>query len=131
MTGFLLDANVLIALTITEHEHHDEAAAWFARVEGFAVCPVVEGSLVRFLLRMGESSMTALTILHSVRAHPRAQFWPDSLSYLDLDLSHVRGHRQVTDTYLAGLAAARGARLATFDTGLAALRPEGTYLIAR
>lgn len=129
MTPFLLDANALIALTVIEHEHHDRAAAWLAGVDEFAVCPVVEGALVRFILRIGASSRTAMTILQAIRHHPRGQFWPDAVSYVDLGLSDLRGHRQVTDVYLAGLAASKGGRLATLDTALAALRPDQTHLI--
>ncbi|NUQ62105.1 MAG: hypothetical protein HUU20_06435 [Pirellulales bacterium] len=35
-------------------------------------------------------------------------------SYL-FDVSQLRGHQQITDLYLAGLAARQGGRLATFD----------------
>ena len=51
---YLLDANVLIALTVAEHEHHERASTWAATVNRFAVCPIVEGALVRFLVRTGE-----------------------------------------------------------------------------
>ena len=119
MTTYLLDANVLIALTVAEHEHHDRASTWLAGVGAFALCPVTEGALVRFLVRMGEDSATATAILQAVHQHPKCTFWPDSISYTDLDLAAVRGHRQVTDAYLAGLAAANQARLATLDRALA------------
>lgn len=127
MSAFLLDANVLIALTVVEHEHHDRASAWLTEVEEFAVCPVVEGALVRFLIRIGESGTTA--ILEAIRRHPRVRFWPDDISYADVRLSDIHGHRQVTDVYLAALAASHGGRLATFDTGLVALRPDQTQLV--
>ena len=45
-------------------------------------------------------------------------FWPDVLSITDEQLfkpAFVRGHRQVSDVYLLGLAVRRGGRLATFD----------------
>ncbi|MFD1505202.1 PIN domain-containing protein [Georgenia yuyongxinii] len=129
MTRFLLDSNVLIAATIAEHEHHDAAATWLADAEGFAVCPVVEGALVRFLMRIGESGDTASRILAAVRSHPRSQFWPDAVSYVDVALSRIRGHRQVTDAYLARLASSKGSLLATFDTTLAELWPDQTMLI--
>jgi uncharacterized protein len=129
VSAFLLDANVLLALTVAEHEHHERAATWLLAVPEFAVCPIVEGALVRFLLRLGESSRTASAILRAVRDHPKGVFWPDSISYLDLELSDTRGHRQVTDVYLAGLAASKGGRLATLDSDLVALRPEQTHLV--
>jgi toxin-antitoxin system PIN domain toxin len=128
-TTYLLDGNALIAATVAEHEHHDRVATWLAGVESFAVCPVVEGALVRFLLRLGESSATARAVLEAVRGHPRTRFWADTVSYADVDMADVTGHRQVADAYLAALAAARGGRLATLDTALVGLRPTQTYLI--
>lgn len=127
---YLLDANVLIALTVAEHEHHARASRWAAGIERFAVCPVVEGALVRFLVRIGESALVAQEVLGAVRAMPGCAFWPDSLSYVGTDLRHVRGHRQVTDAYLASLAAGSpGSTLATLDRGLAHELPELTTLI--
>lgn len=69
---------------------------------------------------------TAQELLSHLYASPRCEFWADSLSYVDTGLSHVQGHRQVTDAYLA---ADRGARLATFDEALAATLSEQTFLI--
>lgn len=129
MTTYLLDANVLIALTVAEHEHHDRASDWLAGVPAFAVCPVVEGALMRFVLRMGESITTTTALLESVRAHPRCHFWPDDISYRDVALTDLHGHRQVTDAYLAELATAHGGQLATFDQALSMLRPASTLAI--
>ena len=129
MSPCLLDANVLIALVVAEHEHHDRAGRWLASVPTFAVCPVVEGALVRFVLRMGESPTTAAALLDRISAHPGCRFWPDDISYKDVALSDLQGHRQVTDVYLSELAAAHGGKLATFDRALAALRPETTLVI--
>ncbi|OLL75732.1 MULTISPECIES: PIN domain-containing protein [unclassified Pseudonocardia] len=132
MTTYLLDANVLIALTVTEHEHHDRASAWGARIERFALCPVVEGALVRFLVRAGETPLTATGLLRAVHALPGCEFWPDSLSFADARLGHVGGHRQVTDAYLTSLVAAvPGASPATLDEGLARDVPELTTLVPR
>lgn len=128
---YLLDANVLIALTIAEHEHHRRVATWAASIDRVAVCPVVEGALVRFMVRMGERPAVATEVLRRVREHPRCEFWPDGLSYVEVDLDHVRGHRQVTDAYLASLAASRdGFFLATLDHGLAHDRPDIARLIS-
>ncbi|MGC1207446.1 MAG: PIN domain-containing protein [Ornithinimicrobium sp.] len=54
MTAALLDANVLIALVIAEHEHHDPASTRLGSADGFALCTIVEGALIRTLLRSGK-----------------------------------------------------------------------------
>ena len=125
----LLDANALIALTLTDHEHHQRAAAWGALVERMALCPITEGALVRFLIRLGQHQTTVKALLAALHADPRCEFWPDDISYLDADLGHVVGHRQVTDAYLAGLAAQNDGLLATFDEGLARAVPQHVVLI--
>ena len=131
MTSFLLDADVLIALSVAEHEHHERATAWAAGITSFALCPVVEGALVRFLVRVGESVAVAVRLLEAIHSMPGFEFWPDGLSYVHADLQHVRGHRQVTDAYLVSLAAGLGARLATLDEGLQRERPDLTLLVPR
>jgi uncharacterized protein len=132
VTTYLLDANVLIALTIAEHEHHERATAWAAGIDRFAVCPVVEGALVRFLVRSGESPAVATQLLEAIHAVRSCEFWPDGVSYVDADLRHVRGHRQVTDAYLVSMAAGRrGAKLATMDEGLCQERPDLTLMVPK
>jgi toxin-antitoxin system PIN domain toxin len=126
---YLLDANVLIALTVQEHEHHERASIWASTLDSFATCPIVEGALVRFLVRLGESAITAVEVIHRIRKLPASEFWPDSISYADIDLGHVVGHRQVTDAYLVGLARSHAAALATLDEGLANLLPDHTFLL--
>ncbi len=56
----------------------------------------------------------------ALRRSPKVDFWPDSISYTEAALEHITGHRQVTDAYLASLAASHQARLATLDEALAA-----------
>lgn len=126
---YLLDANVLIALTVDEHEHHMRSTAWAAAVDRFAICPIVEGALVRFLLRLGESAATAAEVVQRIHALPSCEFWADSMSYADVDLGHVVGHRQVTDAYLVSLARANASALATLDEGLAKSIPGHTVLL--
>ena len=82
------------------------------------MCPIVEDSLVRFLIRIGERAQAAKELLGALHATPRCTFWTDSLSYRDADLHDVTGHRQVTDAYLAGLASSNGGILATLDPHL-------------
>lgn len=126
---YLLDANVLIALTVEEHEHHERSTAWAAAVDRFAVCPIVEGALVRFLVRLGESAATAAEVARRIRGMPSCDFWADSISYADVDLGHVVGHRQVTDAYLVALARAHATTLATLDEGLANSVPDYAALL--
>jgi len=130
VTTYLLDSNVLIALTVVEHEHHARTSAWASGITRFAVCPMVEGALVRFLVRIGESAAVAQQVLRAVHALPGCEFWPDSLSYTGSNLDHVRGHRQVTDAYLVSMAAARAESvLATLDEGLVQSLPDQTLLV--
>jgi toxin-antitoxin system PIN domain toxin len=127
---YLLDANVLIALTVAEHEHHARASAWAVRLDRFAVCPIVEGALIRFLVRIGENVAVANEVLRAVHAMARCEFWPDSSSYVAAELGHVRGHRQVTDAYLVSLVAGRpDSALATLDEGLVRSLPDRTVLV--
>ena len=126
----LLDANVLIALLVDDHVHHAAAESWFAGLgENFATCPITEGSLMRLLIREGQPAATARVILAGTAAHPRFEFWPGDVSYGDVPVRGIVGHRQVTDAYLAQLARAHNARLATFDQALATLHTDVAELV--
>lgn len=126
----LLDANVLIALVVADHVHHPAAESWLANSDmPFATCPITQGSLVRLLLREGQPAQTAQAVLVALAEDERHEFWPDHLSYADVPLTGVIGHRQVTDTYLAHLARNLGGRLITFDQGLAKSHPDIAELV--
>lgn len=130
MTTYLFDANVLIALTTAEHVHHGRVSKWASAVERFALCPIVEGSLIRFAVRLGATSAEAAALLAAVRARRGFEFWPDDLSYVDVALNHVYGHRQVTDAYLMSMVAERpGTRLATLDEALFDIAPDLVVLV--
>jgi toxin-antitoxin system PIN domain toxin len=126
----LLDANVLIALVVADHVHHDFAEEWFvASGEAFATCPITEGSLLRLLIREGQTATDAQAILDALKDSERHEFWPDAVSFSEVPLGGVLGHRQVTDSYLAQLARAQNGRLATFDHGLAKQHPDVADLL--
>jgi uncharacterized protein len=126
----LLDANVLIALVVSEHVHHDAAAEWLSASDaGFATCPITQGSLVRFLVRTGQTAAAARDVISAVESANRHEFWPDSVSFIDVEVGGVVGHRQVTDAYLAQLARSRKGQLATLDSGLAHLHSDIAVLI--
>ncbi|WP_256480477.1 VapC toxin family PIN domain ribonuclease [Klenkia sp. PcliD-1-E] len=86
--------------------------------------PLTQGALVRHLVRSGAGSAQAQDVLGGLVDHPRHEFWPDGLTYVEVDLRAVVGHRQVTDAYLAGLSRTRGGRLVTLDRGLVAVHPD-------
>ncbi|MBM3676876.1 MAG: PIN domain-containing protein [Actinobacteria bacterium] len=125
----LLDGNVLVALVVAEHVHHAAARAWFARGGRFATCPTVQGTLLRLLVRQGLGSDAARQALSVITRHARHEQWLDDLTYLEVDLSGVVGHRQVTDAYLAGLARARRGRVATLDRGFAVAASDVAELV--
>jgi uncharacterized protein len=130
VTTTLLDANVLIALAVADHVHHGAAEEWLgARADSFATCPITEGSLVRLLLREGQTGATAHALLTAIASDRRHEFWPDEVPYAAVDLTGVIGHRQVTDAYLTQLARLHSGRLATFDQGLAKLHSDVAELI--
>ena len=126
---YLLDGNVLVSLVVAEHVHHQVARAWFANAGRFATCPTVQGTLLRLLVRQGSTSDEARQALSIVTGHPRHEQWLDDLTYLEIDLSGVLGHRQVTDAYLAGLTRSRRGRVATLDRGFAVAASDVAELI--
>ena len=130
MTAFLADGNVLVALTVVDHVHHDAAIGWFERTQPeLATCPITEGTLLRFLVREGRSAPEAIAVLDAIRREDWHSFWTDALPYEAAHLAGVIGHRQVTDAYLVALARHNGGRVATLDRGLAALHGEHALLI--
>lgn len=128
--SILLDANVLIALVVADHVHHDAAENWLAgATDRFATCPITQGILVRLLVRQGQSANATKVVVSEITADSRHEFWPDDLPYSDIAMKGVVGHRQVTDAYLAQLARANGGRLASFDEGLAKLHNDVADLV--
>lgn len=126
----LLDASVLIPLVWPDHAHGPAAERWFGQLDsGFATCPITQGSLVRFLLRTAVDPLVATAGLRELVADRRHTFVADDVSFHQVEMTTLTGHRQVTDAYLAALARSHGARLATFDRGLALLHPDVADLV--
>jgi len=130
VTPFLADGNLLVALTVVDHMHHGTALDWFEREEpDLVTCPITEGTLLRFLMREGQSAAAAVALLDTMRSEAWHRFWPDAIAYRAEHLGGVIGHRQVTDAYLVALARHHGGRLATLDRGLAALHGDDVRLL--
>lgn len=129
---WLLDGNLLTALVISSHEHHDLAMAWFyAQPRRFATCTVTEGTLLRLHMMFAPdtSASAAWTTLGHLRQMQNHEFWQDGFSYFEVSHQELTGHRQVTDAWLAELARKHSARLATLDHGLAAVHPDVAELV--
>ena len=127
----LLDSNVLVALAVADHVHHGAATDWWLNTDSqFASCPITQGSLVRLLVRQGLGADDALRALGLLTSHARHVFWSDSIGYDEVDMSHVLGHQQVTDSYLVALVRRQRAQLATFDRGLAQQADDVVTLLA-
>ena len=129
---FLLDANVLIALTDSDHASHDRATAWFQHSGGlFATCPITQGALIRYWLRVKADATVqqAKELLREVVSMRGHEFWRDSVSFLELPEKGVVGYRLVTDAYLVALGREFKGRVATLDRALAALHRPDAILI--
>ncbi len=124
----LLDVNVLVALFLERHVHHDVVHGWFEdhAAGGWATCPLTENGLFRILSQPHVSGtprrpVDVAGMLRTLCEHTGHHFWPDAISLCDqahFEMALVRGHKQITDTYLLGLAAEHGAVFATFDRGI-------------
>jgi uncharacterized protein len=123
VTTYLLDVNLLLALTDPMHVHHEAAHHWFADSghRSWATCPITENGFVRIAShpsypnRPGDvlATFDILRQLCEARGH---QFWAEDVSILDiLAPGAIITHAQVTDVYLAGLALHRRGKLATLD----------------
>jgi predicted nucleic acid-binding protein len=57
---WLLDGNVLVALSIDTHEFHERVERWFdSQSEPFATCAVTEGTLLRVHMKVAADSSAA------------------------------------------------------------------------
>lgn len=128
----LPDVNVLVAIALPGHVHHDQAHAWLAATEGFLLTPTTESGFLRLVLNPAISGAeidgrAALSTLADIAAHARAGFVPDDASFRSaaIDASGLTTRHRVTDLHLVDLAARHQARLVTFDRGIeAALVPQ-------
>ena len=130
---WLLDGNVLVALRVDSHVHHDRVHRWFATLkrDRFATCVLTQGTLLRVHMKTAAdtSAGAAWQALREVAAHPKHEWWGDSLSFLQVPHRNLQGSAQVTDAWLAELARRRKGRLATLDSGLATLHNDVSTLL--
>jgi toxin-antitoxin system PIN domain toxin len=138
VTVYLLDVNLLLALSDPKHEHHEIAHHWFAahcRAEhgqhAWATCPITENGFVRvashprYPNRPGDTTVV-LSILRRMCAAEGHHFWAEDISLRDvLEPGYAITPAQVTDLYLLGLATHKGGKLATLDRRIPASAVRG------
>jgi uncharacterized protein len=123
----LLDVNVLIALLDAGHVHHDAASSWLAAHidQGWASCPLTQNGCLRILSadaypRSQPVAAVAARLREAVQT-PFHEFWPDDISGLDVDrfdTAQFLSSRQITDSYLLGLAVHRDGLFVSLDRGI-------------
>lgn len=121
----LLDVSVLVPLFDAGHQHHELAHDWFEdqRRRGWATCPITENGFVRLVTSPGfvnppHRALDIVPKLAALRQSGGHEFWPATVSLTDgriFNHALIRGHKQLTDVYLLGLAKVNGGALATFD----------------
>jgi hypothetical protein len=123
VTAFLLDVNLLLALSDPMHIHHQSAHRWFAEKgrQAWATCPMTENGFIRIAShpnypnRPGDAA-AVLDILRRFCEAPGHRFWAEDISILQiLEPDALITHAQITDIYLLGLAVHKRGKLATLD----------------
>ena len=123
MTAYLLDINLLIALTDPMHVHHEASHQWFADKgqQAWATSPLIENGFIRVASHPNYPNSpgdvaAAFSILRRLCETPGRHFWTEDLSILEiLEPDAIITHAQLTDVYLLGLAVHKGGKLATLD----------------
>jgi toxin-antitoxin system PIN domain toxin len=124
----LLDVNLLFVLHQPLHPDFTLAKRWFSNsaYRSFATCPITQSGMMRLLVQ-GVAGLDpfdmqeAREALRNFVQLPGHVYWPDDPSYLDATrtlFAKMQGHRQITDTYLLGLAFHNKGKLATLDRGI-------------
>lgn len=124
----LLDVNVLVALLVPEHQHHNSAIEWFTTEgdQGWATCAVTELGVIRVCTQLPGGpwlpETTADRLLLLTAASRYYEFWPDAIPPATMaEVRTATTAKQITDRYLLGLARRHGGRVITFDRGLTAV----------
>jgi len=123
---YLVDVNVLIALTDEEHIHHERVTRWFdtSGHGDWGVCAFSEAGFLRVMTnpKTGSRSVeNASELLARLGRRPGYRFWPIPEGWAALAApfrERVFGHRQITDAYLLGLAVKEGGVLVTMDKAI-------------
>jgi toxin-antitoxin system PIN domain toxin len=121
---YLLDVNVLIALSDTTHLHHKIAQNWFHSFPSisWATCPITENGFVRIISqkhrdKTHQTAQNVREILKNFCSQPGHQFWSDSLSIREVaSIPEISGPKAITDLYLLALAVKNEGKFASLDS---------------
>ena len=115
--SYLLDINVLIAAIWLDHSQNARAVSWLDG-KAVVVCPVAELGFLRISTNkkaVNAPMADARKLLQIFLTERKAARISDDLPALD---SKPTTSDEVTDHYLADLAAKHGLKLATLDEGI-------------
>ena len=122
---YLLDVNVLLALTDEGHVHHRAVMRWFgARALDWGLCAFSEAGFLRISVNPKVGCLTfedATGILAALTDRAGYRFWPIRSSWTELAepfRERVHGHQQITDAFLLGLAIKESGVLVTLDKAI-------------
>jgi uncharacterized protein len=123
--NYLLDVNVLIALTDEGHVDHSIMMKWFATPGlNWGLCAFSEAGFLRIAANPSAGKLTveeATYILATLVKLPGYRFWPITAGWASLAApfaERVLGHQQITDAYLLGLAIKENGVLVTLDKAI-------------
>ena len=114
---YLLDVNALIAAIWSDHVNHHVADSWI-RGKALVTCPISELGFLRISTHpkaLAATMRDARKLLEDFLAKHAVEFVPADLPALD---SKATRNEDVTDLYLAELAAKKRLKLATLDTNM-------------
>jgi toxin-antitoxin system PIN domain toxin len=114
---YLLDVNVLLAAIWVNHPDHPKTDRWIKN-RSLVTCPLSELGFLRVSTNpkaLRADMKTARNLLEGFLLDKNVEFIAADLPSLK---SQPKGSEQVTDFYLAELAAHKGMALATLDTGI-------------
>lgn len=128
---YLLDLNALISLADPDSIHYKAMQRWFdsSGKHDWGVCPLTESGFVRVTTnpKYGGATRTvaqATAVLAAFSKVKGYRYWPLQNSWAELTAAfatRIKGHQQVTDAYLLGMAIRENGVLVTFDTSIAYL----------
>jgi len=125
---YLLDVNVLIALSEMEHVHHQLAAKWFDSPGlDWGLCAFSEAGFLRVTANPrsgGHPIAESGDVLAALAVRPGYRYWPIAASWATLSApfqERIHGHQQITDAFMLGLAVKEDGVLVTLDKAMRTL----------